>query len=380
MATGTTRRGKDTCGDAVLHVAFELDDLRWTLTMGTAIGRKPRQRRVPPRNREAVVREIEETKRRFGLAEDVRVVSCYEAGREGFWLHRWLEAEGVENRVVDSASIEVNRRKRRVKADRLDGKKLLRMLIRHESGEKRVWSVVRVPSVEAEDARHLHRELTTLKRDRGRVTNRIKGLLATQGVRLGTTRDFPDRLDEVCLWNSSGLLPGLRARLERAWEQREWLTERIRRLERERRELLRTSTAEDVEQVRQLMLLDGIGDNSAWVFVTEFFAWREFRNRREVGGLAGVTPTGFQSGDTHHEQGISKAGNRHVRYMAVQVAWGWLRHQPESELTEWYNRKYGWGSSRMKKIGIVALARRLLIELWRYLETGAIPEGATIRA
>jgi len=380
MATGTTRKGKGTGSAAVLHVAFELDDLRWTLTMGTAVSRKPRQRRVRPRDREGVVREIEETRRRFGLREEARVVGCYEAGREGFWLHRWLESEGIDSRVVDSASIEVNRRKRRVKADRLDGKKLLRMLIRHESGEKGVWSVVRVPSVESDDARHLHRELTTLKRDRGRVTNRIKGLLATQGVRLETTKDFRERLEEVVLWDGFGLPPGLRARLERAWEQREWLSERIRCLEAERRELLRTSTAEDVERVRQLMLLDGIGDNSAWVFVTEFFGWRKFHNRREVGGLAGLTPTGYQSGSTNHEQGISKAGNRHVRHMAVQIAWGWLRHQPDSELTRWYNRKYGWGSASLKKIGIVALARRLLIELWRYLETGAVPEGATTRA
>ena len=380
MATGTTHEEKDTGPETVLHVAFELDDLRWTLTMGTAMDRKPRQRRVRPRDRGGVLREIEETKRRFGLPEGVRVVSCYEAGREGFWLHRWLESNGIDSRVVDSASIEVNRRKRRVKADRLDGKKLLRMLIRHESGEKGVWSVVRVPSVEAEDARHLHRELTTLKRDRGRVTNRIKGLLTTQGVRLETTQDFLERLDEVRLWDGTELLPGLRARLERAWEQREWLSARIRCLEAERRELLRSSTGEETEKVRQLMLLNGIGDNSAWVFVTEFFGWREFRNRREVGSLAGVTPTGYQSGATNHEQGISKAGNRHVRHMAVQIAWGWLRHQPDSELTRWYNRKYGWGSSGLKKTGIVALARRLLIELWRYLETGALPEGATLRA
>lgn len=379
MPTGTTRRTEGTAGEAILHVAFELDDLRWTLTMGTRMGRRPRQRQVRPRDREAVLREIEETKRRFGVMGG-RVVSCYEAGREGFWLHRWLESEGIESRVVDSASIEANRRKRRVKADRLDGKKLLRMLIRHESGEKGVWSVIRVPTVEAEDARHLHRELTTVKRARVRVTNRIKGLLATQGVRMELRVDFLERLDEIRLWDGSKLPPGLRARLDRAWERRAWLTDQIRRLERERRELLRTSRAEDVEQVRQLMLLDGIGENSAWVFVTEFFGWRQFRNRREVGSLAGLTPTGYQSGATSHEQGISKAGNRHVRHIAVQIAWGWLRHQPDSESSRWYTDKYGWGSSGLKKTGIVALARRLLIELWRYLETGAIPEGATLKA
>ena len=378
MGTGATSRMKDRPGNGILHVTFELDDLRWTLTMGTGMGRPPRQRRVRPRDRAAVLGEIEETKRRFGVVGG-RTVSCYEAGREGFWLHRWLVSEGIENRVVDSASIEVNRRKRRVKADRLDGKKLLRMLMRYEAGEKDVWSVVRVPSVEAEDARHLHRELTTLKRARVRVTNRTKGLLATQGVRLQLHEDFLERIDEIRLWDGSRLPPRLRDRLQRAWERRTWLSERILHLERNRRELLRSSTADDVERVRQLMLLDGIGENSAWVFVTEFFGWRRFNNRREVAGLAGVTPANYQSGATSHDQGISKAGNRHVRHMAVQVAWAWLRHQPDSALSHWYNRKYGGGNSSRRKTGIVALARRLLIELWRYLETGVIPEGATLK-
>ncbi len=378
MGTGTTSKIEDRPGKPVLHVAFELDDLRWTLTMGTGMGRPPRQRRVRPRDRAAVLGEIEETKRRFGVVGG-RTVSCYEAGREGFWLHRWLVSEGIENRVVDSASIEVNRRKRRVKADRLDGKKLLRMLMRYEAGEKDVWSVVRVPSIEAEDARHLHRELTTLKRARVRVTNRIKGLLATQGVRLQLREDFVERIDEIRLWDGSRLPPRLRDRLQRAWERRTWLSEGILHLERNRRELLRLSTADDVEQVRQLLLLGGIGENSAWVFVTEFFGWRRFNNRREVAGLAGVTPANYQSGATSHDQGISKAGNRHVRHMAVQVAWAWLRHQPDSALSRWYNRKYGAGSSSLRKTGIVALARRLLIELWRYLETGVIPEGATLK-
>jgi transposase len=343
------------------------------------MGKRPRERTLKACDIDGLADEMRRARRRFGLRQDAQVVCCYEAGREGFWLHRWLVSEGIENRVVDSASIEVNRRKRRVKADRLDGKKLLRMLMRYEAGEKDVWSVVRVPSIEAEDARHLHRELTTLKRARVRVTNRIKGLLATQGVRLQLREDFVERIDEIRLWDGSRLPPRLRDRLQRAWERRTWLSEGILHLERNRRELLRLSTADDVEQVRQLLLLGGIGENSAWVFVTEFFGWRRFNNRREVAGLAGVTPANYQSGATSHDQGISKAGNRHVRHMAVQVAWAWLRHQPDSALSRWYNRKYGAGSSSLRKTGIVALARRLLIELWRYLETGAIPEGATLK-
>ena len=380
MRTGTTRKEQGRTERLVLHVAFELDDFHWTLTMGTGMRREPRQRQIRPRDRSAILGEIQETKRRFGLGAEVRIVTCYEAGREGFWLHRWLESEGIENLVVDSASIEVDRRKRRVKADRLDGKKLLRMLIRYESGERGVWSVVRIPSVEAEDARHLHRGLDRVKRDRVRVTNRIHGLLATQGIRVKNLRNFSEQLPLIRLWDGSALPPGLHARLGRAWEQRLWLTEQIRILEAEQRTLLRTSDARPHEQVRQLMLLHGIGHRSAWIFVMEFFSWRQFRNRSEVGALAGLTPTAYQSGTTDRDQGISKAGNAHVRGTIVQIAWAWLRHQPNSELSRWYDERFGSGSGRVKKIGIVALSRRLLIELWRYLETGALPEGATLKA
>ncbi len=380
MTKGATRGRESNRAGAVLHVAFELDDQGWKLALGTRLGKQPWLRRVSPRDREGILAVIEAAKARFRLGDNARVVSCYEAGREGFWLHRWLKAEGVENRVVDSSSIEVDRRARRAKTDRLDAKKLLRQLMRHEAGERKVWSVLRVPSEAAEDARHLHRELVAVKRDRVRVTNRIRGLLATQGVKLELTRGFLDRLDGVERWDGSALPPGLRRRVERAWEQRRWLTERIRGLEGERRELLRTSDAEDVEKVRQLMELSGIGENGAWTFVTELFGWREFRNRREVAAAVGLVPTPYDSGSTRREQGISKAGNRTVRWMAVQIAWAWLRHQPDSELSRWYNRRFGEGGRRMKKVGVVALARKLVIELWRYVETGALPEGATLKA
>lgn len=379
MSKGATRWKEGKNPGAVLHVAFELDDQGWKLAFGTKLGRRPWRRIVAPRDRGGIVAAVEAAKERFGLDRRARVVSCYEAGREGFWLHRWLKAEGIENRVVDSSSIEVNRRARRAKTDRLDAAKLLRKLIRHEAGERAVWSVVRVPSEAAEDARHLHRELVAVKRDRVRVTNRIQGLLATQGVTVKPRRDFLERLAEARRWDGSPLPPGLRSRVERAWEQREWLTERIRKLEAERRELLRTSEAEDVEKVRQLMELSGIGENGAWTFVTELFGWREFRNRREVAAAVGLVPTPYDSGASRREQGISKAGNRTVRWMTVQIAWAWLRHQPDSELSRWYSRRFGQGGRRMKKVGIVALARKLVIELWRYLETGALPEGAKLK-
>jgi transposase len=362
-------------------MAFELDDKGWKLGFTTGLGQRARRRQVKPRDREAILREIERARRRFGLEEGVRVVSCYEAGREGFWLHRWLGSEGVENRVVDAASIEVNRRARRAKTDRLDLAQLLRKLVRYEEGDRKVWSVVQVPTVEEEDARHLTRELTTLRKDRTRVLNRIGGLLATQGVALPVRKSSPEELDEVRLWDGSELPAGLKARVYRAWEQWMWTQGRIRDLEQERRGLLRNSEADEIKKVRQLMQLRGIGDNSAWVFVVELFGWRKFRNRREVGALAGLTPTPRKSGlALDQELGISKAGNRHIRAMAIEIAWGWLRYQPQSALSCWYQERFGDNSRRIRKIGIVAVARRLLIELWRYLETGAIPDGAMLKA
>jgi transposase len=370
----TTRDGEDR---AVLYVALELGVKEWKLGFATGVGRRPRERVVGGGDYEALEEEIERAKRRFGLSRDTEVVSCYEAGRDGFWIHRFLESIGVMNHIVDASSIEVKRRGKKRKTDRLDLKGLLRMLIRYWGGERGVWSVVRVPSPEAEDARHLHRELMTLKRDRTRVTNRIKALLATQGVRgLELGPGFEEEVEDVQLWDGLPMSEHLLRRVKREWATVGWLNEAIGAVERERRVLLRSSEDPAVAKVRQLMGLRGIGVNSAWLYVMEFFGWREFRNRREVGALAGLTPTPHQSGELEHELGIDKAGNRHVRGMAIEIAWGWLRFQPESELTHWYERRFGHGSKRVRRIGIVALARRLLIEMWRYLETGALPEGA----
>lgn len=243
-----------------------------------------------------------------------------------------------------------------------------------------MWSVVHVPTEAAEDRRQAHRELLTLKRDRARATNRIKGLLANQGVVVEVRGDFLGQLDQVRVWDGRPLSAGLRGRLEREWAKVALLTGQIQMLEAQRQEALQTAADPVVEQVRQLLRLRGIGTNSAWLYVMEFFGWRAFRNRREVGALAGLTPTPYQSGASSREQGIAKAGNRYVRAMAIEIAWGWLRFQPESALSQWYEARFGQGSSRVRRIGIVALARRLLVELWRYLETGAVPAGAVVKA
>ena len=363
-----------------LYLAFELGNKKWKLGFTIGLGQSPRRRTIAAGDLVTLQREIRLAKKRFGLPQTAQVMSCYEAGRDGFWLHRYLVSEDIENLVVDSASIEVNRRAKRAKTDRLDVGKLLTMLIRYDYGEKKVWSVVHVPSVEAEDKRHLHRQLGTLKTDRTRHINRIKGLLVGQGVRIPVRADFLERLETVRLWDGSPLPPGLRSRLEREYAGLQFVNQQIKELEAERREMIRTADDPSVEQVRVLMRLRGIGENSAWLFVMEFFGWREFRNRRQVGALAGLTPTPYQSGDESQEQGISKAGNRPIRAMAIEIAWGWLRHQPHSELSLWYQRRFGHGSKRLRKIGIVALARKLLVAFWRYLEYGEIPAGAQLKA
>ncbi|MGQ9854177.1 MAG: IS110 family transposase [Candidatus Oleimicrobiaceae bacterium] len=363
-----------------LYLAFELGNKQWKLGFTIGPGQKPRERVIAAGDLLGLEEEIRLAKKRFHLPQDVRVLSCYEAGRDGFWLHRYLLAQGIENLVVDAASIEVPRRAKRAKTDRLDLGKLLGMLMRYDGGEQKVWSVVHVPSLEVEDKRHLHRELDALKADRTRHSNRIKGLLAGQGVRMALKADFPARLDEVRLWDGSPLPLGLRSRLEREYACWRFIGEQIRGLEAERWELIRTSADPSVEMVRRLLRLRGIGENSAWEFVMEFFAWRDFHNRRQVGGLSGLTPMPYQSGDEAREQGISKAGNRSIRAKAIEIAWGWLRFQPESGLSRWFQRRFGCGSKRLRKIGIVALARKLLIALWRYLEYGEIPAGARLKA
>jgi transposase len=379
MSTAATHHANGNTTEAILFVAFELSEKTWKLGFTTGHGQKPRERSMPARDHERVLDEIAQAKRRLGLPETASVVSCYEAGREGFWLHRFLLAQGITNQVVDSSSIEVNRRRRRAKSDGLDVRKLLSMLMRYEQGERQVWQVVKVPSVEAEDQRHLHRDLETLKRERASTTTRIKGLLSTQGIQVTTLTKLPEQLEALRLWDGSPIPPGLRDRILRVYAHHIFLSQQIAEIEAERRAQLQTSSDVSLDKIRQLMQLKGIGINGAWLLVMEFFGWRAFKNRREVGGLAGFTPTPYQSGESAREQGITKSGNRHVRWMSTELAWSWLRLQPESALSGWFRERFGSGGKRLRRIGIVAVARKLLIALWRFLETGVLPEGAVLK-
>jgi transposase len=379
MTTPATLHPQATTTAGTLFVAFELSEKTWKLGFTTGHGQKPRERTVTARQHERVLDEIAQAKHRLGLPDTAPVVSCYEAGREGFWLHRFLQAHGIMNHVVDSSAIEGNRRRRRAKSDGLDVRKLLSMLIRYADGERQVWQVVKVPSVEAEDHRHLHRDLETLKQERASTTTRIQGLLSSQGIRLMSLTKLPEQLEALRLWDGSPIPPGLRRRVLRVYAPYTFLSVQIAEVEAERRAQLQASTDTCIDTVRQLMQLKGIGIHGAWLLVMALFGWRAFKHRREGGGLAGFTPTPYQSGASAREQGITKSGNRHVRWMTTELAWSWVRYQPESALSYWFRQRFGSGGKRLRRIGIVAVARKLLIALWRFLETGELPEGAALK-
>ena len=363
----------------VLHLAFELGWTHWKLAFTIGYGQKPRQRTIAARDLAALEQEIAKAKKRFQLADAAPVVSCYEAGRDGFWLHRYLTARGIANVIVDSASIEVNRRKRRVKSDKLDADKLVNMLIRYRAGERKVWSVVWVPSVVDEDQRQLHRDMQELKDDQTRHNNRIKGLLASQGLALEVVDELlPSWLGAARLWDGTALGVDLQRRLVREYERWQFVHRQVLDLTSERRRRLLCDETAHVDKVRRLLGLAGIGVNGAWLLVYEFFAWRKLQNRKQAGALVGLTGTPYQSGDRACEQGISKAGSKRMRKMLVELAWCWLRWQPESALSQWYARRFGTGQGAARKIGIVALARKLIIALWKYLERGEIPAGARL--
>jgi transposase len=365
-----------------LYLSFELALKKWKLGFITGLGDKPRIRNVMAGDLGELVREIDLARRHFKLPDDAPVYSCYEAGREGFSVHRALLQRGINNIIMDSSSIEVPRRKRAAKSDRLDVSKLGRLLFRYHNGEREVCSVVRVPTSEEEDRRQLHREMDILKAEQTALSGRIKSLLVTQGIywRAGIGRLSEKPLDELHTLDGQPLPAGLRSRLGREIQRWRAAGDQLRSLQRERRERL-TRQAEEpfVQMVLTLMKLRAIGVESAWLLVMELFSWRQFTNRRQVGAMSGMTGVHHGSGDTRHDLGVSRRANYRVRALLVELAWAWLRYQPDSDLSVWYRQRFAAGSKRLRKIGIVAVARRLTIALWRFLEFGEVPAGAELR-
>jgi len=369
-----------------IYVAIELSNQAWKLAFGD--GTQKRQVQIGARDQAWFWREVAKTKAKFKLAEDTPVYSCYEAGRDGFWIHRMLSAGGVTNLVVDPASIEVNRRARRTKTDRLDAYKLLAMLLRYWAyGEKKMWSVVRVPEVEAETQRRLHRSAERMKKEKVGHICRLRALLALHGVAL---KKWPVSWRSIKDWQGQALPEAVVRELEQQQERLNLVKKQLADLEQCRKARVKAvsdprkekseAITESERWTKQLAQLHGLGEETAWTLSHEFFGWRDFKNRREVGAASGLVGSPYNSGDSHHEQGISKAGNARVRHLMTELAWRWLRFQPESTLSKWYQKRFGSGKGRLRRIGIVALARKLLVALWKYGAHEQVPEGAVLRA
>jgi transposase len=374
MRSEAARGCESTSGGQVLYMALELSARRWKVLFASPRGGR-REVGVGAGDVPRLVAEIAAAKRKLGLAPEAGVVSCYEAGRDGFWLHRVLVAGGVESLVVDSSSIEVPRRARRRKTDRIDLFKLMGLLIRYLGGERSVWSVVRVPDPEVEDVRQLSRGIQRLKDERRRHRMRIESLLVKMGIRLTCIggKGWAERVEAL------GLGPHLTFELIQEGERLGLVERQLADLKARREALVASSDSKIARHARALRRLGAIAQESSFVFATELFGWRTFANRRELAGAVGITGTPFQSGECDQEQGISKAGNGRMRTMLVEIAWCWARLQPHSALSRWWRSRFGSGNKRTRRIGLVALARKLLVALWRYLEEGIVPEGASLK-
>ncbi len=361
--------------EPTLYVAFELSKKDWKLAMTSGFGVTPWLRTVASGDLGGVERALRQGRRRFGVAPQAPVVSCYEAGRDGFWIHRALTQVGITNRVVDSASIEVNRRARRAKTDRLDALKLVQMLVRVCYGEPRVWREVQVPTVADEAARQVSRERTDVRHAQTRVINQMRGWLTTWGATLPSRRRG-DWWATVRDWAGAALPREVQARLARADARLAVLEGQIAELNAQQQAAV--TAAAPASALHQLVQLKGVATTSASVLLDEGLVWRAFRNRRQIGGLLGFAPTPYTSGESAQEQGISRAGNKRLQVTSIQLAWTWVRWQPHSPLTQWYRERFAHGT-RARRIGIVAVARKLLIALWRYVTTGVVPAGAILK-
>jgi transposase len=374
--TATTCPLVRSVSEPTLYVAFELSAKQWKLAMTSGFGMAPWLRTVPSGDLAAVARALRQGGARFSLAPSAAVVSCYEAGRDGFWIHRALTAQGLANRVVDSASIEVNRRARRAKTDRLDALKLVSMLVRVCQGERGVWQEVRVPTLAEEAARQVSRERTALTQEQTRLINQMRGWLATWGCALPARR-ADGWWTTVRDWSGASLPGTVQARIARAQARWETLETQIGVLDEQ--QAAATAVAPPESALARLVGVKGVATTSASILLDEGLVWRGFRNRREIGGVLGFAPTPYQSGERLQEQGISRAGNHRLQAISVQLAWQWVRWQPDSPITQWFRTRFAGGSGRLRRIGIVAVARRLIIALWRYATTGVVPTGAILK-
>lgn len=360
---------------AVILVAMEMGLKTWRLAMGLAGSDKERQVVVSAGHYTELAEAVANTKEKFGMDQSSRVVLSYEAGRDGFHPYRVLTEQGHGVWLIDSSSIEVNRRARRAKNDAVDASKILRLMQRQFRGEPAL-KIVRVPTMEQEDQRQATREREVLTKERGRLRVRIQSLLFAQGI-----RSCPQSVSGIERWlseHAERLAQHLRRRLERDVARLKLTDSQLKEVDKEQHARCTNKHQAADPTAQRLLHLKGIGEVSASMLSTELFSWRHFNNRREVGACVGLTPTPYDSGESSREQGISKAGNKRLRRVLVEVAWKWLDYQPDSAMSGWFVERFGKGK-RSRRIGIVALARKLLIALWHYLEHSVIPTGAVLK-
>ena len=367
---------------ATVYVAFELSKAKWKLGVLLPGRGKLSRYTIDGGDLAALSSRLADARAKAGrCGKPVRILSCYEAGFDGHWLHRWLSQQGVINHEIDPSSIEVSRRARRAKTDRIDLEKMMRALLAHLRGEPRALSVVHVPTEEEEDRKRRTRERERLLKERTAHTNRIKGLLHAQGVRdaMPMKRGFIAGLATLRTGDGRALAPRLKEEIVREHERLCLVNKQLGELEaKSKAELRRAAPGSAEAKIVQLMDLKGIGPASSQKLVNEVF-YRSFANRRQVGSCFGLTGTPYDSGESQRDQGISKAGNRRARALAIELAWLWVRHQPNSDLTRWFCARVGELKGRIRRINIVALARKLMVALWRYLTTGVVPAGAVLR-
>jgi transposase len=381
-------RGSNVCTPTTEHsgtifVALELSQKVWLVTIHSPDRDRISRHRITGGDHRGLLALIERVRERAArvLGTWPAVVSCYEAGYDGFWLHRLLSAAGMTNHVFDPASIAVEQRARRAKSDRIDGEQLLRTLMAYCRGEPRVVRLVRVPSPEQEDARRDSREHDRLIKEQGGHINRIKALLRLLGMAVGNPRrhDWLKWLAQQRDWQGQPVPPRTMSALEREHARLMLVREQLAALENPSARAAQTEATAKMERRKDLLLrVKSLGPVFAASLTNEVF-YKDFQNQRQVGAYVGLAPSPWQSGGTHREQGISKAGNPRARQKAIELAWLWLRHQPDSALAQWFRQRTANASRRVKRITIVALARKLIVALWRYLTTGLMPEGAVLK-
>jgi transposase len=369
------------CG--TIFVAIELSQRTWLVTMHSPDRDRISHHKLEGGDHAGLLSLLEGTRARAAgkLGSAPKVVSCYEAGYDGFWLHRLLTAAGITSFVFDPASIAVEQRARRAKTDRIDGELLLRTLMAHLRGEPRVVRVVRVPSVEQEDARRASRERDRLVKEQTAHSNRIKALLRLVGMAVGYPRrsDWLSWLERQRDRQGQPVPPHLLAEVAREHARLMLVREQLATLEQAPVAAEAPAAAQMAKRRDLLLRLKGLGPVFAATLTNEVF-YKDFRNRREVAGYCGLAPSPWRSGGIDREQGISKAGNPRARLKAVELAWLWRRHQPDSALSQWFGARTANASKRIKRIAIIALARKLIVALWRYLTTGLVPEQAVMKA